>query len=55
MDLRDFGYVDLPDSKEEEIKWREQEEQKLISLENKLGKSLTTPPEQLSTQTKSIQ
>ena len=55
MDLRDFGYVDLPDSKEEEIKWREQEEQKLISLENKLGKSLTTPPAQLSNQTKSIQ
>ena len=29
MDLRDYGCVPMPDSKEEELKWREEQEKKL--------------------------
>ncbi len=55
MDLRDFGWVDLPDSKEEELAWQRKEEAKLIAEEKKLGRTLTPPPRELSNQAKSIQ
>ena len=54
MDLRDYGCVPMPDSKEEELKWREEQEKKLHEDELKSGKSLTTPIDQLPKQKESI-
>ena len=55
MDLRDFGYVELPDSKEEELEWRRKEEERLLAEEKKIGRPLTSPLRELSNQKKSIQ
>ena len=55
MDLRDFGYVELPDSKEEELEWRRKEEERLIADERKLGRPLTSRLRESSNQKKPIQ
>jgi len=55
MDLRDYGYVELPSSKEEELEWRRKEEERLLAEEKKIGRPLTSPLRELSNQKKSIQ
>ena len=55
MDYRDFGAVPIFDTKEEELEWQQQEEEKLIAEEKKLGRPLTTPLCELSNRKKSIQ
>ena len=55
MDFRDFGAVPIFDTKEQELEWQQQEEEKLLAEERKLGRSLTTPLRELPTLKKSIQ
>ena len=42
MDLRDFGAVPIPDSKEEEQAWQEEQDRQLIAEEKKVGRRLTS-------------
>ena len=55
MDFRDFGAVPIFDTKEDELEWQRQEEEKLLAEERKLGRPLTTPLHELPNGKKSIQ